>query len=230
MTRSGHSPNGCSRLTSMLKRQLTLACTVFCMSSALLFADSLAPQRTYTKLTENGRYVFVMLSPYFPEHEAMIGFDESVVRDIRDSYQSSGLYRAGNESSPLWTVDWYARSAIPLSDGVHLVRPGPWATSSKSEAVSFFAKGRIVRSYSVSDLVLLPILMPHTVSHFTWRAGESVDDASNTYTIVTKHWEKYTFDVETGKIIESISPPRLLLISSLVVFLMIGSFRFFNTR
>jgi hypothetical protein len=39
------------------RRQLTIACTVLCMLSALSFADSPAPERTYTKLTENGRLV-----------------------------------------------------------------------------------------------------------------------------------------------------------------------------
>jgi hypothetical protein len=40
---------------------------------------------------------------------------------LAETYRKSGLFPKDG-TTPLWTVDWYAFRAYPLSDGVHLVR------------------------------------------------------------------------------------------------------------
>ena len=102
-------------------------------------------------------------------------------------------------------MTWYAYNVKPLSDGIHLVRPGPWATSERSEAVAFFANGKLIRKYTVGDLVRFPSMMSRSPSHSRWRDQKQLNDTAKTYRIVTKYKEDYLFDVTTGAIISSSS-------------------------
>lgn len=191
---------------------LIIACVVGLSSNAL--GDSPAPPYSYKAESEDGSYVFVMISPLSAEEERQLWNAEAgaEISGIRRQYSRSGLYLAADSTTPLWTVDWYAHSVFPFSDGVHLVREGPWATSGQSEGVSFFARGELLKSYPVSDLVFASWAMPHSVSHFAWRKETSIDDKSVSYNVLTIHRESIQFDARTGEIIESFSPPLLILI------------------
>ena len=56
-------------------------------------------------------------------------------------YEKSGLYQNNGSTTPLWTVDWYAYRVHIVSVGVHMVRPGPWATGTRNPAVTFYRNG-----------------------------------------------------------------------------------------
>jgi len=183
-----------------------------CFSSAL--ADRPAAQKHYKKLSGNGRYVFVMLSPR--RHE------------VFENYEMSGLYINDGSEAPLWKIHWYA---FPLwkihwyaflvevaSDGKHLVRLGSWASFDDQEAVSFFANGYLIRTYKIKELVSFPFLMPHSVSHFRWRAGEKLYDEKRLFSITTLHGDHYVFDITTGEIISSF---RSSLWVAIIFFLML---------
>ena len=195
--------------------------------SSAVRADSPAPPRTYTVETEDGRYVFVMLTSLPPDFENRF-FTEGFVEEMQETrrrYRQSGLYRTDDPTTPLWTVDWYAHSVLVFSDGVHLVRPGPWASSAQNEGVSFFANGELLETYTIEDLVAAPWAMPRSVSHFTWRDETSIDDAALTYHIRTLHGEEIDFDVRTGKIIRSFLPSLFMLGA-----LMIGGIVYLGAR
>ncbi len=180
--------------------------------------------RTYTVESSDGRYVFVMLAPHALDLERRFWIEEvhEEIEAIRETYERSGLYRVDDPTSPLWTVDWYAHRVWVFSDGIHLVREGPWASSAQDEGVSFFANGELLRTYSVADLVFAPWAMPHSVSHFMWRAETSIDEDALTYRIRTLHHEELDFDVRTGRRVRALSPPNLLfmgvLLAALTVF------------
>ena len=125
---------------------------------------------------------------------------------LRETYDASGLYPIDGSTEPIWTVDWYAHDVEALSDGIHLVRPGSWASSPHDEAVSFFARGTKIRSYTVGELVASPQSLPHSVGHFTWRADTELDDEARQYRVTTLHGQRYTFDVTTGEIVSSFTP------------------------
>lgn len=208
-----------SFLLCMFTRILIFNAAVLLFFDQLVLADSIAAPYSYTKPTPDGKYLFVMISPRSPEDDASSWIESKAqkIREIRNTYTRSGLYRNDGSSTPIWTVSWYAYDVEPLSDAVHLVRPGPWATSSGSEAVAFFENGKLIRSYTVGDLVAVPVLMPHSVSHFMWRSDEHLDDDTKTYSIKTKHGERYTFDVTTGRISSSFSPVRWILGTAIIV-------------
>jgi hypothetical protein len=181
--------------------------------AAAAAADSPKPRSSYRQETADGRFVFVMLSPFSDEQDAE-PWIESVaaeIREIRRTYKVSGLYRNDGSTEPIWTVDWYAHTVDVAADGVHLVRHGPWASSWMDEALTFFANGKELRSYRVKDLVDFPILMPHSVSHFEWEAFARQDDPKLEYEIRTLHGERYVFDMATGEMISSFRLPRWIV-------------------
>lgn len=182
---------------------------VFVFVPSVVIADSTVPPRSYTTTSPNGQYVFVMIAPLSPEEDAANyeGAYAARIREIRRMYTVSGLYRNDGSTTPLWTVGWYALNVEVASDGKHVVRVGPSAAvSTNDEAVAFFANDRLLHSYRITDLVVLPWLMPRSVSHFRWRADAHFDDTSMTYTIQTNHREHIVFDVRTGAIIQASRP------------------------
>ncbi len=199
----------------MFRKFTIFAIVVSMLTGISALADMPAPQYSYKIPTSDGQYLFVMISPSkgadMSAASMWKNLSSSELQKIRNTYTRSGLYPNDGTSSPSWTIDWYAKGVQPLSDGIHLVRPGQWAGSYTSEAVAFFANGKLTRSYAVSELVANPEDMPHTVSHFTWRAYEKLNDREKRYTIVTKEKKHYIFDVATGEIIFSgVAPGEVL--------------------
>ena len=109
------------------------------------------------------------------------------------------------------------------------------------EAITFFADGKPIKSYRVRDLVDLPYFLPHTVSHYEWQrpvtatpvmlksmdgvelpfqAGVIFDELAHTMILETMQGDKFIFDLNTGKIISSKRPFRIILII-LITFLLL---------
>ena len=168
---------------------------------AVARGDSEREPYTYTKLSPNGQYLFVMLAPG-KESEGEI------------PYFVSGLYFNDASTTPLWTVDWYAFSVNVLSDGVHLIRWGPWATDTWDEALTFFANGKVLRSYNISDLIDTTLGLDKSVSHFYWINQErtNIHENNHTLALATISDEKYTFDYTTGEIISARRPLRAFFV------------------
>jgi hypothetical protein len=177
-------------------------------------ADKSGPPQTYTRASDDGEYVFVMLSPRSLEEEVRTYNDQAAarVRAIRGKYTRSGLYK-GDSREPLWTVDWYRGNVIVPSDGVHLVRfeYRPLHTARKQnpiakedlqrEALAFFARGKLLRGYAVAELVDRPDLLPRSVVHFGWMKAHKLLDRGR-LEVVTHDGNRLTFDLKTGKILK----------------------------
>jgi hypothetical protein len=127
------------------------------------------------------------------------------IREIRRVYTRSGMYRNDGSTEPLWTVDWYAHGVQLTPDGMHLIRPGPWAWLRDDkpdldvEAVSFFANGRLLRTYRVGELVDDSGRVERSVSHYRWEKEERVSGEFE-YMITTIDGNRFVFDVRTGEI------------------------------
>lgn len=149
-----------------------------------------------------GEYLFVMLAPH----------SSGMVSSSGETYRQSGLYRPGS-AEPLWTVDFYAFEGMVhlLDDGKHLARLGPWPpTHDYGElAVAFYREGRLLRRYSVKDLVERPHQLPHSVSQYHWLeyGATRFDPAAQHLTVVTRHGVTHRFDMTTGKKLVSAPQP-----------------------
>jgi hypothetical protein len=166
-------------------------------------ADQPGPLSSYKVVTPDGKYVFVMITPVPPTENARFWTESMVQADqeIRRTYPRSGLYPNDGSATPMWTVDWYARRVEVASDGVHLIRHGPWAESTDEEAVSFFANGELLRTYQIKDLVDEPGRLPHTWTHFQWCKEAQFDDGRLEYAVSTFDGNRFIFDVRSGAII-----------------------------
>lgn len=174
---------------------LTLHVIALVLSFALsAMADTPAPPRDYMKVTENEKYVFVMLAPPIK----WVSKDT----ELRKTYKDSGLYRNDGSSKPLWAVYWYSFSVYPSSDGRHIVRMGPWATSVDDLALAFYENGKELKQYLIRDLIKDEMKLQRTVSHFFWRKEARFNDKDGTILIETTDGQQYLFSVTTGEILK----------------------------
>jgi hypothetical protein len=175
------------------------------------WADTLPTPRSYKEVAPGGKYVFVMIAPVSVEQEVWQWnkLNENTaagIRELRRVYTRSGMYRNDGSAEPIWTVDWYTHGVHLVPDGVHLIRPGPWAglrdhdtPNLNCEAVSFFANGQLLRTYQVGELVDDPGRVGLTVSHYWWQQEGRVSGEYE-YTITTVDGNRFVFDVRTGEI------------------------------
>lgn len=217
VTRPWFSP-GLPRWDAMRLKLLTILSLVswtvaFTGLAASARADSVSPPISYTKPSADGRFLFAMIAPGTIEAEVLRWNDQKAaeIRAIRQTYVQSGLYRNDGSNTPLWTVNWYAYDVDVASDGVHLVRHGPWASNLEQEAFSFFASGRLVRTVAISELVDLKFLLPHSVSHFGWAEEARLENETMHYIVRTGDGNSFIFDVRNGSIIQESRHARIKL-------------------
>lgn len=164
---------------------------------------------------------FVMLGPVEVDESASPK-DREALRQLRQQFPASGLYpRAGGPA--VWTTDaLFAPSAntFPSTDGIHLaVIEGDWWTTKdyvapkrlagekeaeqlQAPAVSFYARGQLLRRYRVADLVTDPTRLEHSPEHLLWAAGAALNEKTGRFVVMTQDANQITFDIRTGAIIE----------------------------
>jgi hypothetical protein len=193
-------------------------------------ADTVARPFSFSAVSAQKNYVFVMIAPVVEESDGsgLRDEDRSKGQRLRVGHWTSGLYANDGATTPLWVVDWYAYSVLVPSDGIHLIRRGPWAENGSTEAVTFFAKRKQIRSYKVGDLVDTTFTLPHTVSHFSWEKCTTIDDTSRTATVTTFNGDRYVFDFTSGSIISARRPMRIAAITIAGFLLFVAAF--FITR
>jgi hypothetical protein len=180
-------------------------------SAAESRADKIGSPESYKVVSPNGKYVFVMLTT------GTIPGDAN--NPLRATYKQSGLYKNDGSADPLWTVDWYSRAVVLPSDGVHVVRiPGPHtyterlnedrskrvmtAADLKKEALAVFAKGKLVREFTIGDFVDDVTRLKKTVTFFQWVKQRKLNDDKGQLEIVTHDGNRAVVDLATGKIVE----------------------------
>lgn len=168
--------------------------------SVSVFADSEAPPTDYTKETENGQYIFVMLATSDPFFSGGRWVQKKA--EIRDKYKVSGLYKNDGSSIPLWNVYWYSFNVFPSSDGKHVVRMGPWAQSTQDLAIAFYKEGKELEKYFIHDLVENKDYLQRTVSHFFWNTELQYNDKEGTVFLKTVDNTSYVFSIKTGAILK----------------------------
>jgi len=183
--------------------------TLFFMAVAFLplqtvIADKPAEPRSYTEVTQDSKYIFVMHAPtnIFGGYEAGKGIA------LKAKYKKSGLYENNGSKQPLWTVDWYASGVYVSSDGVHLIRMGHWPAGFamnkedlKQLAVAFYNKGNLIKEYLIADLIKEPDKLQQTISHFMWRKNVFYDDTVGQLRVETHDDQNIVFDLN-GNIVE----------------------------
>jgi hypothetical protein len=184
------------------------------LGAALAFApaaraDKIGPPESYKTYSADKAFVFVMIAPG---------------GGMFDIYAQSGLYKNDTSTEPLWTVEWYARSVAVANDGKHVVRyAGPHAYEEarnpdrtkrvvtdadlKKEALSVFAKGKLVKTFAIGDFVTDAKALPHSVTFFRWHKLARLDDYKGRLTVDTLDGTRAIVELATGKIVETKKTP-----------------------
>jgi hypothetical protein len=167
---------------------------------------------------------------------------------VGDKYKQSGMYLNDGSTTPFWTVDWKERTYLP-NDGKHIIRLGRlrYSATYREEAFTFFAEGKVLKTYQSKDLITFPFLLPHSSNGYEinnsplapnlsndgvfmkvdngpgypLNSGAIFDNDKKTMQIETFHGDKYLFDFTTGNIISSSRPSRNLAIALLFILLIV---------
>lgn len=172
---------------------------------------------TYSTPSPDGKYLFVMLAP--PSDDPARNPDNTEqAKDLRRKYPASGLYRNDGSTTPVWTADWYAYGVFPADDGVHLVRedsPSRMLASFVAKrlpeetvreqlagpALSFVADGKVLKTYTIGELVARPDELPCSVKHVLWMAGGMITRDGRRFVLLTQDSQQVVFDLDTGAVV-----------------------------
>lgn len=158
--------------------------------------------------TPDGQHMFVMLGSRGFREAELAGEEDN---HVPAGYRFSGLYGLEDDTTPLYTVDWYAHRVDLSTDGRYAIRHGPWASDTSDLACAFYDRGTLLAEYRVTDLVLFTLPWDHSVSHFQWRDESDFDAETNELSIRTKSWSSYRFDATNGEMMSSFRGDYLLV-------------------
>lgn len=199
----------------MTRRWLLLAvCAVAGVSLSATDASAYIPPPavSYKVVTGGGDYVFVVIGPLgWPYYDDRAN-PESI--PIRAAYPRSGMYRNDGSAEPLWVFGdadtyVYRRDLTVYADGVHLAISSDMVREPDHPGIRFYARGELVRSYTVRDLVARPDrLYRGETSHrgYRWLNRVDADDTRAELTIQTADGGRFVFDVRTGAILSESRP------------------------
>jgi len=190
-----------------------LLCSLFFLCAAKACADSQAPQDSYTILLEDGKKLFHMAagSPWRDVEEETNGRLQSGLYD--NTTPPANIYHVDFSSNPFkcFPVDYAYKDIILSNDGMYFADI-PWAISGRfsgddelgGEAVSFYANGSHVKTYTVRDLLKDETKAEFTASHVLWEdcSKRNFDANSNVLTIATLDGIVYSFYLPTGDLLE----------------------------
>jgi hypothetical protein len=200
---------------------MRLSLLALLLASPLTAATRFPEPYSYVKPAPGGRFVFVQLGDAGKEAEAPDDARRQFA-DLRAKYPATGLYPIDG-SAPRWTLDGYAPSdnVFLTADGVHLVRlEGTWwrtkdfptqgkrlpadveAAQLAAPAISFFADGKLLKQYTLTDLIETPAKLPHSPEHVLWSAGGGLNETTHRFVYFTQDRQKNVFDYTTGERLE----------------------------
>lgn len=166
-----------------------------CLSLALLLALRVsAAESAHATASTEGRYVFVMV----PEGE-----------DAKAKPAHGTLYEvtASGALQQRWTTSgWYASDLIVANDGEHVVALNAWPEGEEPDntvGVAFYRSGKLVKSYSIRELVKDKKAVRGSLRHYRWLAEHASQQPrleEKSFRLITIDGMLYNFDLASGAI------------------------------
>lgn len=206
-------------MTCRLLRYAVLSAAAVALTAADAAAFIPPLPETYTIVTGDGAFVFVMLAPQ-SGYWGKTDNPESAA--VRAKYLRSGMYRNDGSAVPLWTSDGYVyRFQLDVfPDGVHLVTRTFLPQQPDDAALTFYAHGQILRSYTVRELVTNPdsvFEQRYGPRNYAWCQRTSFRTTPMEFTVETVEGRRYVFDVRAGRVVAVYHPARVNTVTELVV-------------
>lgn len=192
------------------------------LAGPLLAQGKIGEALGYTKPVGGGAYTFVMLGDAAAEAKVTDPAAKAKFEALRQKYPATGLYR-GDTAELVWAVEGGGFSpydyTFPASDGVHLVRfegdwwqtkdfPGATRLPPDEEkrqldgpGLGFYANGKLLRRYTVRELVTDSEKLPHTPRHVLWTSGGVLNEEKGTFLLLTQDSYRITLDYRTGELL-----------------------------
>lgn len=179
---------------------LVLSLVIF-SSNESAWADSPAPNTEYVALSPNGQFLIQMMSD-----DGWGGYGNGA----GVAYKLLGQ----DQREEIWRVDFFSSQVALTSDGRHLIAFGPWATQPTDLAIAFYRDGKLLKSYTVSDLIPDESKLEKTISHFFWHVplesvAEGLSPDEKTYSLTLIDGSVRVFDVLTGSVLVLRPTPNL---------------------
>jgi hypothetical protein len=166
--------------------------------------------RSWSKPTDDGRFMLVMISPLTLEEE-IAGRDaeyQLAAQSLRSQYATSGLYPSDDNQNPVWTHGY----TPPESDSHHvivspvdplclIVADDDWLRS-YGHVVTFYHAGKRIAGYSMDDLISRGFRLAVLVKGGVNGEASYFDPVAKTFTIQTNHGDTLEFDVATGRLLK----------------------------
>lgn len=178
-------------------------------------AQATAP-KDYTRVTEDGKYLLVMLAP-----------DGTGQTDpaLRRKYSQPGLYPNDGSTTPVWTTEWATwYQDLPDSklytnpDGKYMAR----LDAAPRLALAFYVIGIEVKRYGLNELVPNQAAQPRQTGEVGWVQKANLDTVQNRLVVDTAGDERLEFSMTTGHRLPGIgkpdSIPMVMAIVLMVVF------------
>lgn len=192
-------------------------------TSTLQAAGVIVEAVSYTKPFPDGK-IFVMLGDPAAEQRVTASKPDiaAKLKALREKFPKSGVYVEAT-GEPIWQLPDTVFSPYDgtfLSDDLrHLVRiEGDWwrtkdfpggkrpagdveAAQLAAPAISFFDSGKLVKTYTLREVLTLPEKVPHSPDHLLWFASGSLNEPTHKFLLFTQDAHRVVFDYRTGEVL-----------------------------
>lgn len=180
-----------------------LACVLLLLAAPAILAAPLEPPCPYTVESEDKKQIFVMLTaPVEGECGARSPSEAEARKALRTKYRQSGLYENGDPEKLRWTIDedWSYPNVFVANDGVHVVLIATFGRDSSAEAFRIHQNGKMLRKYTIGELVRDKSALRFMHSTVLWSKNMSLNDRTSRFNLETVDGIKYEIDLSTGEI------------------------------
>ncbi len=155
-------------------------------------ALSFGPPASYESIAgANDEYRLVMLVSSDP-----------LYTDDGKPYPVSGLYKNDGSVEPLWQVEWVGSLVRITQDGRYLAQIGSSAYSLDEMAVTFFDRGKSIKTLRVTDFIKPSEEPKAGMAGYAWNLEIAFDDKRGLLRITTLKGEVLYYSMATGQVVE----------------------------
>jgi len=146
--------------------------------------------------------------PYIIEFEDQ----DLVFRMVPSAHDESGLYVKSTRQKIYTIYEYYYEGNLYFSADRMSFAVMTWQGTSADKGITFYVQNNntenpelVMYYYPVSDLMKDLSKKEYTASHYNWNKYEErvYDEKNSTLSILTNDGIRYTFDIQTGNIVQS---------------------------
>lgn len=168
------------------------------------FADQPSPPAVSNGIfSDNKEYIYVTwINEKDKEALAASSNDNSAIKIQKRDFPKEGLYKYKSKAYQ-WVLDKSERDSskkyYPLDGGIYLIKLGDHLPGTANDlAFSYYKRGKLIKSYKISDVCNDEQMYFNTSSHFIWKYEDLVDNKKKLYSFYSCK-KKMIIDVTSGK-------------------------------